>query len=110
MTKLAESKCVPCSGDMPSLKGKELDKYMSRLGPEWKLKEDKSIQREFTFDGFKKAVVFVNKVAALAEEEGHHPDIHIFYSKVRIDLSTHAINGLSENDFIVAAKLDDLYQ
>ncbi len=109
MTELARSKCFPYSEDMLSFKGKVLEDNMSQLTYEWKLIDGKSIQREFTFEGFTHAIAFLNEVAEIAEAEGHHPDIHIFYNKVRIDLSTHAINGLSENDFIVAAKLDNRY-
>lgn len=82
--------------------------YLSQtLG--WALAEDKkSIKKEFSFKDFVQAMAFVNKVAEIAESEGHHPDLHIFYNKVKIELSTHAIGGLSENDFIVAAKVNAL--
>lgn len=83
----------------------EAQKLMAEIGPGWELKEDK-IERKFEFKDFKEAMAFVNKVADIAESEGHHPDIEIKYNKVEIELSTHAIDGLSENDFIVAAKID----
>lgn len=85
----------------------EAKKMMAELNSDWELKEDK-IEREFKFKDFKEAMVFVNKVAEIAEGEGHHPDMEIKYNKVEIELSTHAIHGLSENDFIVAAKIDKL--
>lgn len=77
--------------------------------PGWMLRDDgKEISREFTFKDFKEAMAFVNEVAEIAEREGHHPDIHVRWNKVRLDLSTHAIGGLSTNDFIVAAKVNVL--
>ena len=84
----------------------ETEKYMSQiLG--WSLTPDsKKISQEFKFPDFKEAMKFVNKIADIAEEEGHHPDIHIFYNRVMIELWTHAVNGLSENDFIVATKIN----
>lgn len=77
----------------------------------WDLAEDgKSISKEFQFKDFKEAMAFINKVADVAEEQGHHPDIYCFYSKVKLELSTHAINGLSNNDFIMASKINRLVQ
>ena len=104
---LTTKKCKPCTGGMPALGGQEAQRYMaSVLG--WELEEDKKIKKEFRFKDFLGAMSFVNKVAALAENEGHHPSILILYNKVRITLSTHAVSGLSENDFIMAAKIDRL--
>ena len=105
---LADKKCVPCEGgEMPL--GEESAKEMKKwIALEWIL-DAKKISRNFEFKDFKKAVEFVNKVAEIAESEGHHPDIKIHsYKKVDIDLSTHAIGGLSGNDFILAAKIDKL--
>ncbi len=80
-----------------------------RMTPGWALDAaGKKIYRPFSFKDFKEAMAFVNKVAAIAEGEGHHPDIYIFYDRVNLELWTHAIGGLSENDFIVAAKVNDL--
>jgi 4a-hydroxytetrahydrobiopterin dehydratase len=104
---LTKKKCKPCEGTTPALGTHEVQRYMADvLG--WQLEEDKSIKKEFRFKDFAGAMVFVNKVAALAENEGHHPAILILYNKVRITLSTHAVSGLSENDFIMAAKIDRL--
>lgn len=76
---------------------------------DWDLASDtKSISKEFTFKDFKEAVAFINKVAEVAEEQGHHPDIYCFYNKVKLQLSTHAVKGLSNNDFIMAAKINRL--
>lgn len=103
---LAEQKCVPCTVETPPLKRDEAEKLLKET-PEWTLKEN-SIERTFKFKDFREAMRFVNQVADIAEEEGHHPDIYIFYNKVRLELSTHAIGGLSTNDFILAAKTDAL--
>lgn len=113
---LLKKKCVPCEGGVPPLTHEEAVKLMEQV-PDWKLTEDQSpnlqkfgmgskIGKVFKFKDFIGAINFVNKVAELAEEEGHHPDIHINYNKVLFELSTHAIGGLSENDFILAAKID----
>lgn len=104
----AEKKCVACEGGVPPLKKETVLKYITET-PGWKISEDgKQISRNFEFKDFNESIVFVNKVAGLAESEGHHPDIHIFYDRVRLDLETHAIGGLSENDFILAAKVNGL--
>jgi 4a-hydroxytetrahydrobiopterin dehydratase len=104
--KLKEQKCVPCHSGMPPLtNGDAL--IMHQEVPEWTLK-DNAIERTFVFKDFKEAMSFVNEVAELAEDEGHHPDIHIYYNKVRLELTTHKIRGLSENDFILAAKINSL--
>ncbi len=83
------------------------DKYIAQVS-EWELNRGAThkLEREFKFKNFKTALAFVNKVGAIAESEGHHPDIHIYYSKVLLELYTHAIGGLSENDFIIAAKIN----
>lgn len=85
----------------------QAEKLMAELNPDWELDGDE-IQRAFKFKDFKEAMIFVNQVADIAEDEGHHPEIEISYNKVKIELTTHAIDGLSENDFIVAAKIDKL--
>ena len=93
---------------MPHLDPDVVKEYAKEV-PEWKVAIDnKSISKEFKFKDFAEAMGFVNKVADLAEKEGHHPDIHISWNKARFLLSTHAIGGLSENDFILAAKIDAL--
>jgi 4a-hydroxytetrahydrobiopterin dehydratase len=102
--KLSEQKCVPCHGGMPPLSHEDAAAMHKEI-PEWTLK-DNAIEGTFTFKDFKEAIKFVNKVAETAEQEGHHPDIHIYYSKVRLELTTHKIKGLSENDFILAAKIN----
>jgi 4a-hydroxytetrahydrobiopterin dehydratase len=77
--------------------------------PDWELREGKSIRRRFRFGSFIENVAFVNKIASIAEAEDHHPDLRISYDRLTVDLTTHAIKGLSENDFILAAKIDEAY-
>lgn len=103
---LIEQKCEPCAADGTPLSAREAEELFREV-PKWSLKE-KSIERELRFKDFRQAMDFVNKVAAIAEEEGHHPDIFISYDRVRLFLSTHKIGGLSRNDFILAAKIDRL--
>ncbi len=103
---LFQKHCVPCEGGSQPLPQKEAQAYHAEI-PEWTL-HHKSLQREWKFKDFKAAMGFVDKIAAVAEEEGHHPDMYIFYNRVRLQLSTHAIGGLSTNDFILAAKIDRL--
>ncbi len=99
--------CVPCEGGTPPLPAESIKDYL-KYAPGWIAATDsKKITREFKFKNFKGAMAFVNDVAKIAEGEGHHPDLHIFYNVVRVELSTHAIGGLSENDFILAAKINE---
>jgi 4a-hydroxytetrahydrobiopterin dehydratase len=103
---LAKGKCAPCAGGVKPLSPVQAQALAVQL-PEWRLgTADPRISRDFTFKDFKRAMKFVNRVAALAEEEGHHPDIRIHYNRVELVLWTHDIGGLSENDFILAAKID----
>ena len=107
--KLTEKHCVPCEGGMPPLTLEEYSKLLVET-PDWSVVEEKIIKRDFKFKDFKEALEFVNKVGEVAESEGHHPDINLHnWNKVEITLSTHAIKGLTENDFIVAAKLNKIY-
>ena len=107
---LLKKKCVPCEGGALPISRDEAEKYMGQV-PGWELDERaKQISKQFKFRDFIGAVNFVNNVADIAESEGHHPDIHVHYNKVLLELWTHAIGGLSENDFIVAAKMDAMKQ
>lgn len=103
---LIEKKCVPCEGGVPILTKKEAENLLKQTSG-WILEENK-IKKVFKFKNFVEAIKFVNKVSSLAEKEGHHPDIDIRYSRVTLVLWTHAIGGLSENDFILAAKVEKL--
>ncbi len=106
---LARKKCVPCEGNVKPLTQTQARELMPELDEEWALIDEAHLlARGFHFKNFKKTMEFVNKVAAIAEEEQHHPDLTISYGDVGIELMTHAIGGLSENDFILAAKIDEL--
>jgi len=107
-TSLVDKKCVPCEGGIPPLKGEEITKFMGQLDPAWEVVNGKKIRREFQFKDFKQTMAFANNVADLAEDEGHHPDFRISYGKLIIELWTHKIGGLFDNDFILAAKIDRL--
>jgi 4a-hydroxytetrahydrobiopterin dehydratase len=91
---------------MKPLTKAQFEKHLPEV-PDWAIVEDKKIEKEFKFKDFKESLAFINKVGAIAEEENHHPDINLHnWNKVKISLSTHAIKGLSDNDFIMAAKID----
>ncbi len=103
---LYEKKCIPCESGSTPLSEDDAKKNLEQI-PNWKL-NGKKIERKFIFKDFKEAIKFVNNVADLAEGEGHHPDIHIHWNKVMLELWTHSMIGLSENDFIVAEKINIL--
>jgi len=110
MSTLTEQTCVPCRGGVPTLSDDEIDALLPEI-PDWQLIESdgvKQLQRSFTFRNFKRALAFTNTVGELAEEEGHHPAILTEWGKVTVTLWTHAIGGLHQNDFILAAKIDEL--
>ena len=107
MSSLAGKTCVPCRGGVPPLQGDALAKLSSQL-PDWKVIDGHHLQKSFSFPDFKTALDFVNRVGALAEEQGHHPDILLTWGKAEITLWTHKIDGLTESDFIMAAKIDRL--
>jgi 4a-hydroxytetrahydrobiopterin dehydratase len=105
---LTSQKCVPCEGDVKPFTPAQVAIYAPQT-PEWTVLDDKKLEREFKFKNFVEALAFINKVGAIAEDEGHHPDINLHsWNKVTITLWTHAIKGLFLNDFILAAKIDDL--
>ena len=108
MSEYAKKHCVPCEGGVEPMTVEEAHAAMLEI-KHWTLGLDaKSIFKEFAFKNFDETISFVNMVAELAETEGHHPDMHISYDRLKIDLTTHAIGGLSENDFILAAHIDEL--
>jgi 4a-hydroxytetrahydrobiopterin dehydratase len=102
---LADKSCVPCRGGVPPLTGEALES-LHRQVPAWKVENQHHLQREFRFPDFKQALAFVNRVGEIAEQEGHHPDILLTWGKAAITLWTHKIDGLTESDFIMAAKID----
>ena len=107
MTDLAAKTCVPCRGGVPPLQGPELEKLQREL-PHWRVVDEHHLERAFEFRDFKTALDFTNRIGQLAEEQGHHPDIHLAWGKVTVLVWTHKINGLTESDFVLAAKIDRL--
>jgi len=108
MSNLAKKKCIPCEGNVPALSKEQAQGMMKELD-DWSLIDEAHLlAKSFRFKDFKETMEFVNKIAAIAEEEGHHPDLTVTYGAVTVELMTHAIGGLSENDFILAAKIDEL--
>jgi 4a-hydroxytetrahydrobiopterin dehydratase len=105
---LVEKKCLPCEGEIPAMNSAEIEEYLKHINSGWKLENGEKLIREYVFVNFRHTMGFVNRIASLAEAEGHHPVMHVQYSKLQIELWTHAINGLSENDFILASKIDKI--
>ena len=104
---LLQRNCQPCTGGTKAL-GAEAVSQLSTEVSTWKVLDGKFLSKEWTFPDFAEALAFTNRVGALAEEEGHHPDIYLTWGKVKLDITTHDVGGLTENDFILAAKCDDL--
>jgi 4a-hydroxytetrahydrobiopterin dehydratase len=109
MSDLASKTCVPCRGGVPPLKGKELVALQKQVDG-WNVVEEHHITKAFKFPNFREALKFVNRVGELAEEQAHHPDIFLTWGKVDVTSWTHKIDGLTESDFILAAKIDQLYK
>jgi 4a-hydroxytetrahydrobiopterin dehydratase len=110
MSSLADKTCVPCRGGVPPLKGKELAAIHQQLpeSAQWNVVSEHHLERNYGFPDFRSALGFVNKVGDVAEQQGHHPDILLGWGKVNITIWTHAVDGLTESDFILAAKIDRL--
>lgn len=104
---LANKTCVPCEGGVPALRGDELKEYEQQV-PGWHVVESHHLEREFSFPDFKSALAFVNKIGDIAEAQGHHPEIRFTWGKARINIWTHKVNGLTESDFILAAKISQV--
>ena len=100
---LAEKRCEACADNIEALSQEEAEEMLTQL-PDWELKGN-VIERTFKFSNFAEAMRFANKITLLAEQENHHPDLHISWGKARVELTTHKVNGLSNNDFILAAKI-----
>lgn len=103
---LADNKCIPCRGGVPPVPAERAQALLKELGAGWSLNERGHLERLYTFKDFSQALAFVNKVGAVAEEEGHHPDFHLAWGKCKVEIWTHKINGLTESDFYLAAKAD----
>ncbi len=109
MSTLAKKRCIPCEGGVDPLTEQDARKLMPELDQDWMLIDSgHMLARTFSFKDFIATMKFVNQVAVIADEEGHHPDMSISYNTLSIELTTHAIEGLSENDFILAAKIDEI--
>ena len=107
MPGLAEKTCVPCRGGVPPLKGRELESLQAQVAG-WEVVGEHHLHKVFKFPDFRQALGFVNRVGELAEEQGHHPDIFLAWGKAEVTLWTHKIDGLTESDFIMAAKINQL--
>ncbi|MGO8766101.1 MAG: 4a-hydroxytetrahydrobiopterin dehydratase [Limisphaerales bacterium] len=105
---LAKKECKACDGETPVLKGDSLHRFKEQLEGDWQIVEEQRLERQFKFPDFRHALEFTNRVGVLAEEQGHHPDIYLTYGEVRIQIWTHKAGGLTESDFILAARIDDL--
>ena len=109
MTALAEKECIPCKGGVPALNGKELAELSRELGGGWQVVHEHHLEKEYKFKDFREALEFTNKVGELAESQGHHPDIYLAWGKVKLTIWTHKVDGLTESDFVLAAKIDKLH-
>ena len=108
MSELAEKECLPCKGGIPPLKGPALAELLKKLGNDWKVLEEHHLEKMFTFKNFREALTFTNQVGELAELQRHHPDLYLAWGRVRVTIWTHKIDGLTESDFVLAAKVDRL--
>ncbi len=108
MSTLADQDCVPCRGGVPALKGEALARLLGQLGGGWHVVDDHHLTKTYAFKDFREALQFTNQVGELAEAQGHHPDIYLAWGKVALTIWTHKINGLTESDFVFAAKADAL--
>ncbi len=111
MTKscLINKKCIPCEGGVPPLSESSSKKLLGQLGGGWSINKQGHLFKEYTFQNFLDPLAFVNRIALIAEEEAHHPDLSIAWGRVGIEIWTHKISGLTESDFILAAKIEDLH-
>ena len=107
---LADNTCVPCRGGVPPLESSKIQELLGQLERGWELNQDGHIERMYSFKNFAEALAFVNTVGAVAEEEGHHPDLYLAWGKCKVEIWTHKIQGLTESDFFMAAKADRAYQ
>jgi 4a-hydroxytetrahydrobiopterin dehydratase len=108
MSRLAERECVPCQGGAAPLRGGDLTRLAAELGSGWRVVAEHHLEKEFEFRNFRDALTFTNRVGELAEGIGHHPDIYLAWGRVKLTVWTHRIDGLTESDFIFAAKVEAL--
>ena len=109
MTDLVNKMCYPCRGGVPPLKGEAIKKFQKELGDGWNVIDEHHLEKEYVFKNFKEALSFTNKIGDVSEHEGHHPDIYLSWGKVKLVIWTHKIDGLTESDFILAAKADRIF-
>ncbi len=109
-SELAARKCVPCKGDTPPLTGGQLDALSEQLGGDWRAVDGHHLEKLYRFENFREALAFANRVGEIAEEQSHHPDIHLAWGRVRLEIWTHTIDGLTESDFVFAAKSDRAFE
>ncbi|MST01236.1 MAG: 4a-hydroxytetrahydrobiopterin dehydratase [Pedosphaera sp.] len=105
---LAAMECAPCKGGVPALKGAALKKFAGQLGAPWRVVKSHHLEAEYAFKDFARALAFTNRVGSLAEQVNHHPDIYLAWGRVRLTLWTHKVDGLTEGDFVFAAKVSRL--
>ncbi len=106
MSELAKLECIPCRGGVPPLGGKDLEDLLEKLGGGWQVVDGHHLEKEYRFRNFRDALEFTNRVGELAEAQGHHPDIYLAWGRVKLTIWTHKIDGLTESDFVFAAKAD----
>ena len=109
MSELAEQTCVPCRGGVPPMEADEAERLLKELDGAWTVVETHHLERTYEFPDFAGALEFTNAIGAIAEEQGHHPDIHLSWGRVGVEIWTHKIDGLTESDFVLAAKFDRAY-
>ena len=107
MSELASRMCVPCQGGVPPLRGEAITPLLKQLSG-WEVVNEHHLSKEYKFSSFRAALAFVNRIGEVAEAEGHHPDIHLSWGQVGVQIWTHKLDGLSESDFVLAAKIDEL--
>lgn len=110
MNELAEKKCPPCDEGTAAVSGAHLDELLKKLGHDWKITGEHHLEKNFKFKDFRQALNFTNQVGEVAESIGHHPDIYLTWGQVGINIFTHKVNGLTENDFVLAAKIEEMIE
>jgi 4a-hydroxytetrahydrobiopterin dehydratase len=110
MKELATKECLPCEEGAAALKGQELRKLTNELGHDWRVIQEHHLEKEYKFKDFREALDFTNRVGEIAEARNHHPDIYLAWGKVRVTIWTHKIDGLTESDFVLAAKIEEAHQ
>jgi len=108
VSELSRRECLPCKGNVPPLKGNAIGALLEELGGSWHVVQEHHLENEFRFRNFREALAFVNRVGELAEKVNHHPDLELSWGRVKVTVFTHKIDGLTETDFVFAAKTDDL--